>query len=95
MAYAANLADLFRRMAVYVDKILKGAKPADLPIEQPTKFEFVVNVKTANALGTKIPEGLSTKEALEFAHMANWNVRFPRMSFNPLARCSCAFTPNA
>ena len=55
ISYGANLSDLFRRSAVYVDKILKGAKPADLPVEQPVKFEFIVNLKTAKQIGLAIP----------------------------------------
>ena len=58
MSYGADLADSYRRVAYFVDRILKGAKPADLPVEQPTKFELAINLKTAKQIDVKIPQSL-------------------------------------
>jgi ABC-type uncharacterized transport system substrate-binding protein len=58
MSYAPNFTDQFRRAATYVDKILKGRKPADLPVEQPTKFEFIINLKAAKQIGVTIPQSV-------------------------------------
>ena len=60
MSYGPNLPDLYRRSADYVDKILRGANPGDIPVEQPTKFDFIINLTTAKALGISIPLTLQT-----------------------------------
>jgi putative tryptophan/tyrosine transport system substrate-binding protein len=61
MSYGASITDLDRRAATYVDKILKGTKPADLPVEQPKKFEFIVNLNAAKQIGLTIPQWVLTK----------------------------------
>ena len=66
VSYATDLHDMYRRAAVYVDKILRGVKPADLPVEQPTKYELIINLKTAKALGLDLPASvLARAEVIE------------------------------
>ena len=73
MSYGPNFPDLFRRAADYVDKILRGAKPADIPVEQPTKFDLIINLTTAKALGLELPPSLLARadEVIKSKFIAN------------------------
>ena len=86
MSYGPNFPDLFRRAADYVDKILRGAKPGDIPVEQPTKFDLVINLTTAKALGLSIPESFLVRaQALTLLAPASYACHGP--SFALLNTC--------